>query len=434
MGKLKVAINAQILPNGGTGGVVQATIGLIRALGQLNASTDEYVVIGHWEGAEWLEPYVGAKTKLVRAPKSQQQLLARIAHRLGPLRPIASKAYGVARGIVDNGKPHTVVATSTGFYESLDCEVIHFPYQRYVKCDIPTAYNPHDLQHLHYPYFFTSQQIDQRELEYQTGCNRSHTVVVASQWVKQDIIEHYHIAPSKIQVIPWAPTTQFYTEPTQEYTNQVAAKYEIDSPFALYPAMTWPHKNHIRLLEALEFIRRRWHCHINLVCTGHQNTFWPQIQKVIRDLKLQRQVKFLGMIPPQDLRVLYRLARFAIIPSLFEAASAPMFEAWHDGTPVACSNVTSLPEQAQDAALLFDPSSVESIANALERMTMDAGLLDTLQQHGYRRLQDFSWERTARAYRAVYRRAAGVALNDEDAALLSWDWMANPRQKQEVHA
>jgi glycosyltransferase involved in cell wall biosynthesis len=124
------------------------------------------------------------------------------------------------------------------------------------------------------------------------------------------------------------------------------------------------------------------------------------------------------MVPANDLRALYRLAQFMIFPSLFEAAGGPLVEAWKDGTPVACSAVTSLPEQAGDAALMFDPLSVESIADAVYRIAKDASMRDRLRQRGLSRLQDFSWNRTARSYRAVYRRAA-CCLTEEDRHILT---------------
>ena len=201
--------------------------------------------------------------------------------------------------------------------------------------------------------------------------------------------------------------------------------------FAFYPAVTWPHKNHLRLLEALAALRDRGVL-VPLVCTGYREaTHWPQIEARVRELNLDNQVQFLGIVPAQQLRAIYRLARFVVIPTLFEAASAPVFEAWNEGVPVACSTVTSLPQQVGDAALLFDPTSVEGIAAALVRMVTDESLRSTLVASGRRRLQDFSWERTARAYRALYRRAAGRRLTDEERVLLGWDWMAHPNPREE---
>jgi glycosyltransferase involved in cell wall biosynthesis len=167
---------------------------------------------------------------------------------------------------------------------------------------------------------------------------------------------------------------------------------------------------------------------VHLVCTGHKNSFWPRIEERLHELRLEDQVQFLGVVSPEHLRALYHLAQFVIVPTLFEAASGPLFEAWQEMTPVACSTVTSLPEQASDAALLFDPVSVEAIVEAIARLSSDAELREDLKRRGASRLQDFSWERTAKAYRATYRRAAHRSLNDEDTRLLEWNWMRDPRR------
>jgi len=426
---LRVAINAQILPNRGGGGVESVLIGLIHALGHLDDGPEEYIIIGHWQNPEWLKPYIGPNQRIVWRPKPPQHSLRRI---LGPLRPAVRKLRNLFRQFLGINNTWPEVPISDGFYESLGCDVIHFPSQYFVVCALPMIYNPHDLQHLHYPQFFTPSSIVWRETIYPAGCHFAHTVVVASQWVKEDIVRHYRLHPDKIQVIPWAPPTQAYPEPSLDSLEAVRKKYCLEEPFALYPSMTWPHKNHIRLLEVLALLRDREGLKVYLVCTGHQNSFWPHIQKRLLELRLQDQVKFLGMVPPEDLRAIYRLAQFAVIPTLFEAVSGPLFEAWQEGVPVACSAVTSLPEQASDAALLFDPFSVKTIAEAVARMVTEPSLREELQRRGAERLKDFSWERTAKAYRAVYRRAAGRSLTEEDWQLLSWDWMRESQRKKKA--
>jgi glycosyltransferase involved in cell wall biosynthesis len=187
--------------------------------------------------------------------------------------------------------------------------------------------------------------------------------------------------------------------------------------------MTWEHKNHLRLLEALALLRDREGLEVSFVCTGFKTDFWPHVERRLKELGLEGQVRFPGLVSQEELRALYCAAQFVFVPTLFEAASAPVFEAWQMCAPVACSSVTSLPEQTAGAALLFEPFSVEEIARALARMATDGGLRDDLRRLGRRRLGDFSIERTARAYRAVYRRAAGRPLNSEDRHLLGWDWM-----------
>ncbi len=423
--RLRVAINAQIYPTDAVGGVATTLVGLVRSLGTLDGS-EEYVIIGPWQEPEWLRPHLAPNQRIVCGPLPPHHRLKTV---LGPLRPVASRRPGrAARAALRSAKYRA--PASDGFYERLGSDVIHFPNQEFVVCQVPAIYNPHDLQHLHLPEFFAPKNLMWREAYYPTGCRLAHTVVVESQWVKDDIVKHYGLDPKKIQVIPLAPPTQAYPEPSVDAPHRVRAAYSLEEPFALYPAMTWPHKNHLRLLEALALLRDRHQVRVRLVCTGYQNSFWPQVERRLADLGLQDQVRFLGMVPVEDLRTLYRLAQFVVIPTVFEAASEPIYEAWYDGAPVACSNVTSLLEQVGDAAFLFDPLSVESIATAVGEMAANAELRKTLRQRGAMRLKDFSWERTAKAYRAVYRRAAGHALTEEDQWLLTWDWMRDTRAGQ----
>ena len=434
----RIAINAQLQPNKGKGGLESVLIGLVTALGQLGDGPEEYIIIGPWQEPDWLKPYSGPNQRIVRGPRPPQptawkpNLLESSKRALGPLRPLARTIWRELFPVPPPPPPPSrlwpKVPISDGFYESLGCDVVHFPYQNFVLCALPTIYNPHDLQHLHYPQFFTPSTIAWRETIYPAGCYLAHTVVVGSHWVKQDVVRHYRVDPEKVQVIPWAPPTQAYPDTSPEVLAAVKAKYQLQAPFAYYPAMTWQHKNHLRLLEALAYLRDQERITIRLVCTGARKpAYWPRIEERLHALNLNGQVQFLGMVPSEDLRATYRLAQFVVIPTLFEAASGPVFEAWQEGVPVACSTVTSLPEQAGDAALLFDPFSVEAIADAVRRMATDKDLRAELVGKGELRLQDFSWERTAKAYRAVYRRAARRPLTDEDRWLLSWDWMRDTR-------
>lgn len=420
---LRVAINAQVINSGG-GGTKSVLIGLVHALGQLNDGTEEYVIIGPWQNPEWLRPYIGPNQRIVRGPKPPQHSIKSI---LGPLRSVARGLRNYLVRFLRSDQISSGVSISNGFYEGLGCDVIHFPYQDFVVCALHTIYNPYDLQHLHYPQFFTPRAIARREAIYRAGCHFAHTVIVASQWVKQDIVRHYCVDPDKIQVIPLAPPTRAYPEPKPDTLDVAKKRYGLDAPFAFYPAMTWEHKNHIRLLEALALLRDHDGLEVHLVCTGHRKGFWPHIEKRLSVLGLQEQVKFLGMVSPEDLRALYRLAQFVVIPTLFEGAGMPLLEAWGEGVPVTCSAVTSLLEEVGNAALLFDPLSVEAIADAVAKMATNPNLREDLRQRGARRLQDFSWERTAKAHRAVYRRAAGRPLSEEDKRLLSWDWMREPQ-------
>ncbi len=422
----KIAISVQLTYNGGAGGVESVLVGLVAALGKLEDGPEEYVIVGPWDDPDWLKPYLGPNQHLVRGPKSneEQRPFSRVP---SWSRPLVRRVHRLLNYYLALPSDGLQVPLSNGYYEGLGCEVIHFPHQDFVLCAMPSIYNPHDLQHLHFPQFFTPTTMRMRECIYRAGCHYARVVVTASQWVKNDLVDQYGLSPKKIQVIPWGAPTQAIAEPGPAFINTVKSTLDLPSSFAFYPAMLCEHKNHLRLLEALAYLRDQKGVIVHLVCTGYLfPTVWPKVEQRVQELGLDCQVRFLGMVSPEQLRAIYRLSTFVIVPTLFEAASGPVFEAWHEGVPVACSGVTSLPEQVGDAALLFDPYSVEAIANATLSLAADGGLREELMLKGRRRLVDFSWERTAKAYRAVYRLAARRPLTEEDRWLLSWDWMRNP--------
>lgn len=424
MDPLHIAIDAQISP-AKAGGVSQAIIGLVHALGQLDDSDERYAVVISKEEADWLKPFIGPNQRLiVRAQASKSPMRELVKKKLYPLwkkvRQVESvKSSAIAQSQVTNS-----------FLKRLGCQVLHIPHQHFTFTSLPTIYTPHDLQHVHYPQFFTQAQFEWRERVYGDGCRLSKVVIAASQWVKDDLIQHFQLDAKKVQVIPWGVPTLAYAAPSPDTLVTVRDKYQLEQNFIFFPAVTWPHKNHIRLLEAIAQLRDHQNIKVNLVCTGSQyQPFWPTIEKQISALNLGEQVKFLGFVPDVDLRAIYRLAQCLVMPTLFESDSFPIYEAWLEGTPVICSNVTSLPVQVMDAAILFDPNDTASIANAIATADTNAQVRQELTKRGYQRLKDFNWEQTAKAYRALYRQTAGRALTDEDKHLLSWDWMMYPQRQ-----
>lgn len=417
---LRIAINAQIPSGSGAGGIESVLRTLASLLGRLADSDEEYIFIAHWSDPVWLKPFLGERQKIISAPNPEPQNEIKNEKYFGRLKENIKPLARLVKNFVAPPNAKISVSVSGGFYESLNCDVIHFPYQDYVHCRVPTVYNPHDLQHLHYPEFFTEREFQRREVIYPQACRAAQAIVAASQFVKRDIIEKYKIEAEKIEVIPWSPAEFEMKNFTNTGANLLLEKYVCPpKPFMLYPAMTWEHKNHLRLIEAIYLLREREDLKINLVCTGHKNAFYPQIEKRLKELNLENQIRFTGIVEHSELSIFYRLAEFVIVPTLFEAMSAPLFEAWQNGAPVACSAVTSLPEQAADAALLFDPFSVEEIAAAIKKMSSDKSSRIELRKRGFQRLKDFDAEQTAKSYRAVYRKVAGAVLSKEDEYLLN---------------
>lgn len=425
-GALRIAINAQLRPGSGVGGL-ETVLRVLSSLSSLDDGDEEYVFVGPSDDYEWLRPHLGSRGTIVPVRLDLDIPVQRVAppqsRMLEPIKRMLRPGRALLRRLVSppQEEPLRQLPSSNGFFESLGCEVIHFPFQWYVQCELPAVYNPHDLQHLHYPEFFSDEVRQWRGWVYPAACRSAHTVVAASRFIEDDIARRLSIPREKLQTIWWAPLPLSAREVESEQASCASIRARLhlpDNPFMLYPAMTWAHKNHIRLIEAIALLRDRYALRVHLVCSGAQNEHFGAIERAIKSHRLNDQVHFVGMVSHTDLGALYRSASFVVVPTLFEAASAPVFEAWQRGKAVACAAVTSLPEQAGDAAFLFDPLVVEDIARVVRLLSTDSDLRAALEQRGVRRLQVFDPQRTARSYRAVYRRAAGRALSDEDRWLL----------------
>jgi glycosyltransferase involved in cell wall biosynthesis len=219
-------------------------------------------------------------------------------------------------------------------------------------------------------------------------------------------------------VIHAGSPTEAYGPVSEETIAEVRARLRLPREFMLYPALTYEHKNHVRLLEAVALLRDCGTT-VNLVCTGTRALFWPTIRRRVRELRLGDHVRFAGFVSTLDLTALYRTCQFVIFPSLFEGAGLPLLEAFREGVPIACSDIPALREYGGDAALFFDPTDVESMAQAIGRMSSDPGLGFCLRSRGADQIRRFNWERAAMMNRAVYRMVAGRSLSSDDRRLLA---------------
>ena len=419
-----VAINASFTRGGVVGGVEMFVTSLLRALLSLGGDETYTVIVTEDCQDEWSRVIGSSDVKFALYPRKKSiGLVAKLTRMLS--RAVAKDDLSTLR------YPWQQVEISNGFFEKLPCDVIHFPSQKFVICAKPSIYNPHDLQHLHYPEYFDPFDVARRELLYRTGCAFARKIVTASDWVKKDIVRNYGVTEDKINVIPWAPPTAQYELADDEFLRSVKAEYQLPDEFAFYPAVTWPHKNHLALLSVLTELKREG-LKIRFVFSGGHTKYSQQIQEVVKENELSEEVRFLGYVTPEELRALYRLSKFVFVPTLFEAASGPVFEAWQEDAAVACSDVTSLPQQVGNAGLLFDPASPESIKRALIAMDTDKQLREMLRKNGRQRLRDFDWTKTAKAYRAIYRSAANKRLSEEEKVLLKENWMNSDGQEYRV--
>lgn len=409
--RLRIGIDAMIA-DGSQGGVQQFIIGLAQGLSNLTDGDEAYIFLTYQNHQAWLSPYIAGNCEIHTVkPAPVPPVWKRSLRRFAMLRRWWHRLRSVTNEIR--------VPVSDGAIERLELDLLHFTTQRGFLTDVPTIYHPWDLQHIHLPQFFTPLERSHRDTLYRAFCQQAVMVAVASTWTKQDIITHYQIDAEKMSVIPMASVVSGYPEPSAEKIQRVKDTYALPDRFAFYPANSWPHKNHINLLRALAHLRDTFSIVVPVVLTGSREPHASSIDRMIETLSLQRQVHWLGYVPASDLAAIYRLCTMMVFPSRFEGWGLPLSEAMQAGVPIACSNANHLPALVADAAVLFDPEDAESIARSIRRIWTDDALQVALGRHGKRRAADFSWDKTARIFRAHYRRLGSADLTEEDRRLLA---------------
>jgi hypothetical protein len=172
----------------------------------------------------------------------------------------------------------------------------------------------------------------------------------------------------------------------------------------LYPANTWHHKNHSRLIEALAHYRGRYGEELTLVLTGVSREGQAGLESAIESHGLKELVRMLDYVSRDDLPSLYAGAACLIFPSLFEGFGIPLVEAMRVGCPIAASNVTSIPEIVGDAGVLFDPLDPADISRALAAILRDPAMATELARRGRARAELFSASRTAERTLELFER------------------------------
>jgi len=261
----------------------------------------------------------------------------------------------------------------------------------------------HDLGYLYYP--GAHRFLDGLYLNLSTRYNAraASRVIAISQATKDDLVQQCGIEPDKITVVYFGYDETMQPVEDEATIEKVKARYGIRGDYVLHVGTLQPRKNLGRLLEAYAMVRKQAKrgeppC---LVMAGRKGWLCDQIFQHIVRLGLESEVILPGYVPRDDLPALLSGARLFVFPSLYEGFGLPVLEAMACGTPVLCSNVSSLPEVAGDAALLVDPLDVKSMAEAMNRLLQDEGLRSQLVERGYRQVRQFSWERCARETLAV---------------------------------
>jgi glycosyltransferase involved in cell wall biosynthesis len=262
---------------------------------------------------------------------------------------------------------------------------------------VPTVGTVHDLSSLH-----VEQKYDRVRDVYikrvlPSLIRRLDHVLTVSDCTKQDIIRHCGVSPDSISVIPLAAdSTRFYPENQDECLARLSLKYGLDRPFLLYISrIEHPGKNHIRLIKAFDDLKRREKIPHELVFVGPDKERAEEVHAAAAKSPNSDDIRFLGFVEDQDLRAFYNAAAVFVFPSLFEGFGLPILEAMSCGTPVACSNSSSLPEVAGNAAKVFDPFLERGMSDSIATLLNSHSERETLIERGLRRARGYTWQHTA---------------------------------------
>ncbi len=228
-------------------------------------------------------------------------------------------------------------------------------------------------------------------------------IIAISENTKKDLIEHVGISENKIRVVYLGKSDVFKPVKDGDVLRRVKRRYRLPEEFLLYVGGFSLHKNLYALLESLVMLRIEYKLDIPLVIVGKLDSFFfDSLQERIDSLNLKERVIFTGFVPLDDLPAIYTLCKAFVFPSLYEGFGLPVLEALSCGTPVACSDVSSLPEVAGKSAVYFDPKSIESIAYALNKIISSDEIQERLRVLSLKQAEKFSWEKTATETIQIY--------------------------------
>lgn len=249
----------------------------------------------------------------------------------------------------------------------------------------PVITTMHDLNNEKFPYFSDSKVVAAKRKKVLENANH---IIAISQQTKNDLIKFYNVEEKQISVVYHGIDQDIYT------TNNARL---FDKPYILYVGGRNLYKNFQTFLRGFALI----HDDIDLVCTG--NAFNSEEIKLIKELHIEHKIHQMFASNEQLNQLIAQAVAF-VYPSIAEGFGMPILEAFRCGCPCIISDILCFHEVAGDVAQYFDPKVAENIADVISKTINDSQLLISLRENGYKRMTEFSWERTAKETLNVYNK------------------------------
>ena len=295
------------------------------------------------------------------------------------------------------------------------CDLLHVPHLFWKPQGIPCPYvvTVHDL--LDHMYRVNSQSSLKRSLHFQFTkrvLQHAARIFAVSNFSKADTVRLFNVAPKKIEVIYNAIDDRFRQGHASAAEREfIAERYQVNCPFLLYAGRISPHKNVVRIIEAFAALKNELNKEglyedLKLIIIGDEVSRHPDLRRACIKGAVQNDVRFLGFVPIDVLRIFYDQAKIFVFPSLYEGFGLPPLEAMAHATPVVTSNTSSVPEVVGNAAVMVNPENVFEIMKALHRVLIDPSLRERLKTRGLEQAGKFSWDASVQRMLEIYKEVA----------------------------
>lgn len=238
---------------------------------------------------------------------------------------------------------------------------------------------------------------------------RADRLVTISEAVKSELQEHIGIPAEKIAVVYPGVDSNYRPMNREEAARRIHEKYGTSRDYICSTCTLEPRKNLVLLLDAVHLLSKRGGCRHQLLVAGAAGWNTGSIFRKMEELGLREdQVRFLGVLPEEDMRSFYAGAALFVLPSLYEGFGIPVVEAMACGAPVVVSDASALVEVSEGAGLVCSAHDSEDLANAIQRILADSNLRERLSQNSLQRASAFSWETSSKKLLSVLEAAAAA--------------------------
>lgn len=275
----------------------------------------------------------------------------------------------------------------------------------FVSKNIKIVTHIHDISFLAYPEFIKKSDLFFLKNLIPGSIRRADKVIAVSEFTKNEIIKYYKTDPGKIKVVYNAVGEDFLKS---DYSGselfEIRKKYNLPEEFILYIGTLQPRKNIPILIQSFARIKEKIP-EVKLVLAGNRNAhnFDDDIDNKIEELKISGSIIFPGFVDEEDKSALFQLAKAFVFPSLYEGFGIPILEAFASRVPVLTSDIPVHNEIIQNAAVFFDPESLDDLSEKLYNSLVNQNLRDNLIDLGFQRVKFFSWKKSSEKMLEIYR-------------------------------